>query len=230
MKRFIHKYSLLCFGVAAIWCSSCSKSGYVQYDANYASLRFIYTALGNDSIVYSFALYPDKEEDVVEIPFKLVGLVSGQNRGVKVEVVKEETTAKENDNFVIVTSELPADSLKATLKIRVKKTPDLETRDLDVKFRLGSNDYFAAAPIDENMYRIVLTNRLANPKGWAFGEYSRVKHQFVIQILGIATDYDKWTQSEKIHYTSILVDALYKYNKAHPGNPLTDENGLLVSF
>ena len=230
MKRFIHKYSLLCFVVAAIWCSSCSKSGYVQYDANYASLRFIYTALGNDSIVYSFALYPDKEEDVVEIPFKLVGLVSGQNRGVKVEVVKEETTAKENDNFVIVTSELPADSLKATLKIRVKKTPDLETRDLDVKFRLGSNDYFAAAPIDENMYRIVLTNRLANPKGWAFGEYSRVKHQFVIQILGIATDYDKWTQSEKIHYTSILVDALYKYNKAHPRNPLTDENGLLVSF
>lgn len=230
MKRFIHKYSLLCFSVAAIWCGSCSKDGYVQYDADYTSLRFIYTAQGNDSIVYSFALYPDKEEGMVEIPFKLVGLASGQTRGVKVEVIKEETTAKENDNFVVETSELPADSLKATLKIRVKKTPDLEDRDLAVKFRLGSNDYFAAAPIDENTYRIVLTNRLTQPKGWPFGEYSRVKHQFVIQILGIATDYDKWKRSELIHNTSILVDALYKYNKAHPGNPLTDENGLLVSF
>ncbi len=230
MKRFIHKYSLLCFGVAAIWFGSCSKDGYVQYDEAYASLRFIYTAPGNDSIVYSFALYPDKEEGIVEIPFKLIGLASGQTREVKIEVVKEETTAKENDNFIVETNELPADSIKSTLKIRVKKTPDLENHDLDVKFRLGSNDYFAAAPVDENMYRIVLTNRLANPKGWPFGEYSRVKHQFVIQILGIATDYDKWTQSEKIHYTSIMVDALYKYNKAHPGNPLTDENGLLVSF
>ena len=99
-----------------------------------------------------------------------------------------------------------------------------------MKVRLGHNDYFAAAPIGENTYRIVLTNRLTNPKGWPFGEYSRVKHQFVIQILGIATDYDKWTRGEQIHNTSIMVDALYKYNKAHPGNPLTDENGLLVSF
>ncbi len=230
MKRFIHKYSLLCLGVAAIWCSSCSKDGYVQYDADYASLRFIYTARGNDSIVYSFALYPDKEEDIVEIPFKLIGLVSGKTREVKVEVVKEETTAKENDNFVVETSELPADSLKATLKIRVKKTPDLEDRDLNVKFRLGSNDHFAKAPVEENMYRIVLTNRLSEPKGWPFGDYSHVKHQFVIQILGIATDYHKWTLGEKIHYTSIMVDALYKYNKAHPGNFLTDENGLLISF
>ena len=230
MKRFIHKYSLLCFSVAAIWCSSCSKDGYVKYDADYASLRFIYTARGNDSIVYSFALYPDKEEGIVEIPFKLVGLASGQAREVKVEVVKEETTAKENDNFVIETSELPADSIKATLKIRVKKTPDLENRNLDVKFRLGSNNYFAAAPTDENMYRIILTNRLTQPKGWPFGDWSRVKHQFVIQILGIAADYDKWSQGERIHYTSIMVDALYKYNKAHPGNFLTDENGLLISF
>ncbi len=230
MKRFIHKYSLLCFGVAAIWCGSCSKDGYVQYDADYASLRFIYTAQGNDSIVYSFALYPDQEEGIVEIPFKLVGLASGQAREVKVEVVKEETTAKENDNFVVETSELPADSIKATLKIRVKKTSELEDKDLVVKFRLGSNDYFAAAPVDENMYRIVLTNRLTKPKGWPFGDYSRVKHQFVIQILGIATDYDKWSRGEQVYYTSILVDALYKYNKAHPGNSLTDENGLLISF
>ena len=89
----------------------------------------------------------------------------------------------------------------------MKKTPDLENHDLELKVRLGHNDYFAAAPIGENTYRIVLTNRLTNPKGWPFGEYSRVKHQFVIQILGIATDYDKWTRGEQIHNTSIMVDA-----------------------
>lgn len=225
-----HIYSLLLLVLIAVSAGSCRKDDYVQYDAGYASLRFVYTAYGNDSIVYSFALHPDEEDGIVEIPFKLIGLVSGQVRGVKVEVVKEGTTAKENDNFVIESSELPADSIKSTLKVRVKKTPDLDIRDLSVVFRLSGNDHFAEAPINENGYRIVLTNRLAEPTGWPFGEYSRVKHQFVVQELGIATDYDKWSTSEKIYYTNVMINALYEYNKAHPGKPLTDENGLVVTF
>ena len=139
-KYFIYKYGLLLSVWIALGCSSCQKDDYVQYDAGYASLRFIYEADGNDSIVYSFALHPDKEED------------------------------------------------------------------------------------------IVLTNHLSAPTGWPFGDYSRIKHQFVIQVLGIATDYDKWSTSEVIHYTSVMIDALYEYNKAHPGEPLTDENGLVITF
>ena len=96
-KHFIYKYGLLLSVLIAIGCGSCQKDNYVQYDAGYASLRFIYAAEGNDSIVYSFALHPDKQEDIVEIPFKLVGLAVGQVREIGVEVVKEETTAQEND-------------------------------------------------------------------------------------------------------------------------------------
>ena len=116
-KHFIYKYGLLLSVLIAIGCGSCQKDNYVQYDAGYASLRFIYTAEGNDSIVYSFALHPDKQEDIVEIPFKLVGLAVGQAREIGVEVVKEETTAQENDHFIIERSELPADSIKGILKV-----------------------------------------------------------------------------------------------------------------
>ena len=93
-KHFIYKYGLLLSVLIAIGCGSCQKDNYVQYDAGYASLRFIYAAEGNDSIVYSFALHPDKQEDIVEIPFKLVGLAVGQVREIGVEVVKEETTSQ----------------------------------------------------------------------------------------------------------------------------------------
>ena len=186
-KYFIYKYGLLLSVWIALGCSSCQKDDYVQYDAGYASLRFIYEADGNDSIVYSFALHPDKEEDIVEIPFKLIGLPIGEIRQVGLEIVKEETTARENEHF-------------------------------------------KAAPINENTFSIVLTNHLSEPTGWPFGDYSRIKHQFVIQVLGIATDYDKWSTSEVIHYTSVMIDALYEYNKAHPGEPLTDENGLVITF
>ena len=193
-KYFIYKYGLLLSVLIALGCSSCQKDDYVQYDAGYASLRFIYEADGNDSIVYSFALHPDKEEDIVEIPFKLIGLPIGEIRQVGLEIVK------------------------------------LEEHNLTVAFRLCENENFKAAPINENTFSIVLTNHLSEPTGWPFGDYSRIKHQFVIQVLGIATDYDKWSTSEVIHYTSVMIDALYEYNKAHPGEPLTDENGLVITF
>lgn len=230
MKRFTHISGLLLIVLITILGSSCQKDDYVQYEAGYASLRFIYTANGNDSIIYSFALHPDQEEDIVEIPFKLIGLATAQTREVRVEVVQEETTARENDNFHIEGSVLPADSIRGTLKVRVKKTPDLKDNNLIVTLRLGSNENFMAAPVNENTYRIVLTEQLTQPTSWPFGEYSRIKHQFVIQTLGIATDYDKWSTSETIHYTSMMINALYEYNKAHPGHPLTDENGLVVTF
>ena len=117
---------------------------------------------------------------------------------------QEETTAQENDHFIIERSELPADSIKGILKVKVKKTPELENHNLVATFRLCGNENFAAAPVNENTYKIVLTNHLTEPAGWPFGEYSRIKHQFVIQTLGIATDYDKWSTSESIYYTGIM--------------------------
>ena len=161
---------------------------------------------------------------------KVTELVKSKNGKEFLKVVKEETTAQENDHFIIERSELPADSIKGILKVKVKKTPELENHNLVATFRLCGNENFAAAPVNENTYKIVLTNHLTEPAGWPFGEYSRIKHQFVIQTLGIATDYDKWSTSETIYYTGIMINALYEYNKAHPGEPLTDENGLVVTF
>ena len=166
----------------------------------------------------------------MEIHFKLIGQPIGEIRQVGLEIVKEETTARENEHFKIESSELAADSLRGTLKIKVIKPPELEEHNLTVAFRLCEIENFKAAPINENTFSIVLTNHLSEPTGWPFGDYSRIKHQFVIQVLGIATDYDKWSTSEVIHYTSVMIDALYEYNKAHPGEPLTDENGLVITF
>ena len=70
-KHFIYKYGLLLSVLIAIGCGSCQKDNYVQYDAGYASFYVLFMpAEGNDSIVYSFALHPDEQEDIVEIPFR----------------------------------------------------------------------------------------------------------------------------------------------------------------
>ena len=122
------------------------------------------------------------------------------------------------------------ESYKDSLIVKIKKSAEVETKDLVVKLRLCGNDLFAAAPIDAETFRIILTSKLAEPTGWPFGDYSVIKHKFVIQTIGIATGYEKWSTSDRIRYQGILTQALYEYNKAHPNDPLKDEDGMLITF
>lgn len=210
--------------------NSCKQNDYLQYDENLASVGFVYSSYGNDSIVYSFALHPNVEEDIVKVPLKLIGYASSQDREIGVEVVESESTARQGIDYVIEQKKIEANAYTDSLIIKIKKSAEVESQDLTVKFRLCGNDLFAAAPINAETFRVILTSQLAKPTGWPFGDYSVIKHKFVIQTLGIATGYEKWSTSDMIRYKGILTQALYEYNKAHPDDPLKDENGMLITF
>lgn len=226
--KFIHTALLTYVGLAFL--GSCNQNDYLQYDENLASVEFSYSSYGNDSIVYSFALHPGVEEDVVKIPLKLIGTASAQDREIGVEVVEQESTAKAGVDYVIEKSMVEANAYVDSMVVRVKKSAQVEDKDLVVKFRLCGNNLFAAAPINAETFRIFLTNELAQPTGWPFGDYSVIKHKFVIQTIGIATGYEKWSTSDMVHYKSVLSQALYEYNKAHPDDFLKDEDGNLITF
>lgn len=208
----------------------CTKDDYLRYDTSVASLRFVYSSAGKDSTVYSFGLHPGVEEDVVEIPFSLIGLEASEERAVAVNVIDGETTAEENTDFIVEPCSLAAGAIDGYVRVKVKKNAGLAAGKLVVALRLCGNEYFAEAPINESVFKVVVTNELTLPEGWIFDEYSRVKHEFVIVHTGVATGYDQWSTSEQIHWRGVLINALYEYNKAHPGEPLTDENGLVVTF
>lgn len=223
-------YILLLACLTSVTLNSCDQNDYLQYDENQAYVGFAYPSYGNDSIVYSFALHPNVEEDIVKVPMKLFGYASSQDREVGVEVIESESTAKEGVDFVIEQKRMEANAYKDSLIVKIKKSAEVETKDLVVKLRLCGNDLFAAAPIDAETFRIILTSKLTEPTGWPFGDYSVIKHKFVIQIIGIATGYEKWSTSDRIRYQGILTQALYEYNKAHPNDPLKDEDGMLITF
>ena len=230
MKSFIHISCLSLLVLMTAFLGGCEKDDYIKYESDYASLKFEYTAAGNDSIVYSFALHPDEEEGILKIPFKLIGIPVSHNRLIGVEIVQDSTTAKEGEDFEIIRRELAADSIVDSLQIKVKKTAKLDDGSLYIALHLCGNENFVAAPINGDTYKIVMNNVLVEPTGWPFGAYSKIKHQFVIKVTGVGTDYDKWNTSDRIRYTSMLNQALYKYNKEHPGNPLSDEDGFPITF
>lgn len=223
-------YILLLACLTSVTLNSCNQNDYLQYDENQAYVGFAYPSYGNDSIVYSFALHPNVEEDIVKVPMKLFGYAASQDREVGVEVIESESTAKEGVDFVIEQKRMEANAYKDSLVVKIKKSAEVETKDLVVKLRLCGNGLFAAAPIDAESFRIILTSKLTEPTGWPFGDYSVIKHKFVIQTIGIATGYEKWSISDSIRYKGILTQALYEYNKAHPNDPLKDEDGMLITF
>ena len=215
--------------LATTFFGSCSED-YMQYDQNLSSIRFVYNKGGEDSLTYSFALHPGVTEDVVSIPLQIIGMTAPEAREVKVLVDSKHTTAKEDVNFTIPKCEIEANSVSGNMKVIVKKSADLETRDVVIALNLAANENFVEAPINQSSFRIVLTGRMTKPSDWPFGDYSRVKHEFVIKVTNKGTNYKEWSQQELIYYTGELNKALYEYNSQHPGEPLTDENGLLVTF
>ncbi|GAB6949657.1 hypothetical protein JCM15640A_12420 [Hoylesella timonensis 4401737 = DSM 22865 = JCM 15640] len=218
------------YSVLLLLLCSCTTDNYLRYDTTDASLRFDYSLVIKDSLIYSFGLHAGIEVDNIDIPVKLIGITSPKNRKFVVQVVPEKTTAIENNDYKIEPCELLADSISTIVRIQVRKNASLNLGDKSIVLRLCANDNFSTPPINEAEFKIVLTNELSEPEGWIFDEYSRVKHEFVILHTGVATNYTNWSTSEQIYWKGVLINALYKYNKEHPGKPLTDENGLIVTF
>lgn len=229
MKQ-LKSISILCLvALLMLLTQSCSKDDYLRYDTQQASLRFFYEEARIDSISYSFALHPGVNEDELEIPVKLIGIPIQTDRQFAVEMVASESSSGATANFEISECILRANSINGMMKVRVKKTDNLETETIHVKFRLCGDDNFMAGPINQGTFIIELTGQLIKPTVWPFGEYSRIKHEFVISVTGVG-DYASWGNADRIYWTSQLAQALYEYNKAHPGNPLRDESGMLITF
>lgn len=211
-------------------CLSCEKENQV-YDADLAAVRF---NLGRnpDSIVYSFALMPGVETDTVEIPVQILGFTVPQDRKVSVAVVPEITTATEGKHYRVMNCEIPGGTIGGVLKVVLYKTPDLQDTVMNIAVRLIDSPDLLAGPVNGIDYKIMLTDRLTRPSDWLvqFGEYSVVKHKFIIEVTGKGTWYKEWKWMQVIYNLGLLNKALYEYNNAHPGAPLTDEHGIPVTF
>lgn len=225
---------LICklFILSWVTCSlfACEKD-YVVYDADLSAVRFVIERKV-DSMVYSFALMPGVEVDTLEIPVQILGFTSTRDREVSIAVDPELTTAKENIHFSLEPCRIAAGETESIQKVIIHKTNDLEEQAVHVSLKICDSPDLLAGPLNERRYRIILTNQLTRPSDWMrqFGEYSVVKHRFMIEVTGKGTNYSEWRRMTVIYYLSLLNDALFKYNNAHPGHPMVDENGIPITF
>lgn len=194
-------------------------------------------AVGTDSLIFSFATYPEQvKEQEMEMTLYVMGEATSTDRTAKLAVDANLTTAQDAQYVFPETITIPAGKLEASFIITLKRTEDLSEKTVSLYLKVAKNSDFNEGVIEQDHFCIKWNDILGKPKNWDtelfefFGEFSLVKYRFIINTIGFGEFGGNMSWSELMNYQIMMKNALDEYNAAHPNEPLTDENGQLVTF
>ncbi len=176
---------VICFILGA-----CSKNERMVY-SDMPGIYFPDYTPDADSLVYSFRMTM-QESDTLYINVKLLGdlLQEPGEYGIK---VLPSSTAVEGKHYVALpgTFTYAANEATASFPIVVLKPgKELDDKTVVLELSLEATSTLALGYPDRLNMRLMLTNQLVEPSYWAmplslyFGDYSQVKHQRCIIIMG----------------------------------------------
>lgn len=254
MKRL----SIYIMLVAVFGMGSCNENETPVYDAGRASLNIWFgrtnSVIDSTTYNYSYAL----EEGSLTFIARVAGVPVDYDRSFTLEVVDGDIAEAEG-SYRLDTYTIPAGMVETECAIyfntsKLKDENSFVERDGHLYFRVADNAEFETGTEDRQELVVVLKNYLAEPEEWNtvvqpylawyryFGEYSKVKYQFMIQELGImefhiyasaTSPYNEETKEMSVNYAQylaeVLADALDEYEITH-GERLKDEYGREVQF
>ncbi len=197
----------------------------------------IWTA-GSDSLTFSFVTTAaGTTEMAMDVEAQIMGSAADHDRTANIAVVSDKTTATADLYLLPTAVTIPAGQAKATFQVILKRADVLATKSVRLRIAVEPSADFQKGVNEEDHLTFIWNDQISKPKNWAqleefFGEYSDTKYRFMLENAGGLTEFDTdaltWAQLQS--YKIMFQNALNDYNAAHPGNPLTDENGNLVSF
>ena len=256
-KKYIIKALAVFFGFAAML-SGCSKNEYPEFDTNYASLAIWFGTeyVPQDSITYNYSYALG--EKTVHFYARTIGVLSDHDRSFQLEAFDGDLDEAQGSyslgEYTIKAGESLAQFDITFDTSKLKNALAFTQKDGHWKLRVKANDEFSVGVKELQTLNIVLKNYLSKPDNWDadqyplrplsayFGEYSKVKYQFMIKELNLVDfnisynatiSYDEETNTLSHNYANYLVSkmklALEEYNATHD-TPLTDETGNIVTF
>jgi len=196
-------------------------------------------AAGTDSVTFSFVSYPaDTVEKVIYVDAQIMGEVADRDRTVNIAIDNEKTTAAASQYEVPQTVTVPSGQASGRFAVVLKRDASLEKKSVRLRLNVAESADFKVGVNEDNHITFIWNDVLSKPQNWDaleafFGAYSNVKYRFMLSNMTpadgeLSPDTMTWAKlnSLKIRFQNALND----YNAAHPGNPLTDEYGNLVTF
>ncbi len=115
----------------------------------------------------------------------------------------------------------------------------LQTGEYELKIVLKPNEHFQLGQSSLSWRKAYVTDELICPDEWSsikqLGKYSKVKHRFLIEVTGKKWDSEflnelKSDVGAANYWKTYATNEINEYNRNHPGAPLTDEDGELVTM
>jgi hypothetical protein len=252
MKKIIY------LAILSLILGGCEKNQVPVFDTDYRAMNIWF---GSNNVVLDNAIYNysySLEEDSLLFLAQITGLPSDSDRSFSLEAYSGDVAEAEG-SFRTITYEIKAGEFGGEFPIffnssNLKNGESFSEKDGQLVFRMVPNDEFAEGVVLRQQLTVILKNYLAKPKEWDtatypnmpyknyFGNYSKVKYSFMIQVTGLVDfqivynatiPYDKETNKISVSYVAFLLSkvklALEEYNETHQ-KPLTDENGSVVVF
>lgn len=248
----------ICILLSAITCGSCDQNETPVFDTNYSALNIWFGTSGvvNDDMTYNYSY--TLGEDSIMFYARVTGALSDKDREFTLEVYEGNKEEAEG-SYRTLTYVIKAGESEAEFPIyfdtsKLKDPQSFTIEDGYLYFRMAENPLFQTGAYNMNSLKVILKNYLDKPTEWDeatyprrpysayFGEYSKVKYQFMIQELGLidfhisytaTVSYDEETNTVSNNYANFLVQkmkvALEEYNSTHT-EPLKDESGSVIVF
>lgn len=219
-------------------CSSTDEDFFYQDEPRVRLVGENIWAAGTDSVNLSFVAFgSDITEKEILVDAQIMGGVADRNRVVNLSIDPTLTTADASMYECPTSVTVPAGEAKGTFSVKLKRVAAIQSKTVRLYIKVADSSDFKPGVNEENHIVMIWNDIFSRPNNWDklqpyFGEYSDVKYRFMLANSGgageFSTDTMSWAQlmSYKIRFQNALND----YNAAHPGNPLTDEYGNLVTF
>lgn len=227
-------------GVLAVTLAACSNDQDFYYQDT-ARVRLVgpeVWTVGSDSLTFSFVTYPaDTTEKVMMVEAVIMGAAQDHDRTANIVVDNERTTATAQQYSLPATLTILAGKTSAVFPVTLRRDASLQQQTVRLYIKVAPSDDFQPGVDEANHLVLVWNDILSKPTNWDklqefFGQYSNTKYRFMIANAGGITEFDtdQLSWGELMNLRIKFQNALQEYNDAHPGNPLKDENGVLVEF
>ena len=240
VRKLIYSAVVMASLSVAMGLSSCSDDDFLYQDQ--ARVRLVgpknYTA-GSDSLTFSFATSAaDVQQKVMDVDVVVMGTAADHDRTASVTIDASKTTATSDLYELPQSVTIEAGKTQAVLPVTLKRNTLLQTKQVKLYVKVEASSDFGVGVNEENHLLLIWSDMISKPTNWDdalkefFGDYSNVKYRFMLSHADGLTEFDtdQMSWGELQSYKIKFVNALNAYNEAHPGAPLTDENGVLVTF
>ncbi|MCO4292444.1 DUF4843 domain-containing protein [Solitalea sp. MAHUQ-68] len=201
-----------------------------------------------DTLMYSFGRTPASISSVtLTYPVKITGSLADKDRFFAVKV-DDSSTLKENIDFSILTDSLiiKAGKSTGTVKLTVKRTPEMKTQNQKIYISLVSNENFVTEISNKKVMRdktvkkilttkFVINDFLVAPPRWLasyLGPFGINKYTILVNQLEVDPDrlYSNTSSSYSVAECASMGVALSRYlkNQSDAGTPVYIEDGVTL--